>query len=222
MALSDSQITAKNFRDFYDTIFPYLSGAVHAGYTPVGTIINVIGTTAPANYLKCDGATYSITAYLPLATYIKNQFGSYNHFGGDGVTTFAVPTKAGGTDDIYCIAVRDLNIDLSANYSEDEQVIGTWLDTPLYQKTFNFTTPITAGQASVLTIPNAYIRNIIGGWVYWNDDNDNEFVPLCTWYANSTYFISCKVINKNELYVTTNEYTNKRGIVTLQYTKTTD
>lgn len=59
--------------------------------TPVGHILSHIGMTAPKHYLVCDGGTYNILDYSHLANHIKDAFGSYNHFGGDGATTFAVP-----------------------------------------------------------------------------------------------------------------------------------
>ena len=62
---------------------------------PIGTIIAQMGNEAPAGYIKCDGTTYNISKYKQLAEYIKNQFGSYNYFGGDGTTTFAVPDLRG-------------------------------------------------------------------------------------------------------------------------------
>lgn len=65
------------------------------GFTPVGTIISVMGTSAPANYLVCDGTVYNISSYPELAKYFKDQFGSENKFGGDGTTTFAVPDLQG-------------------------------------------------------------------------------------------------------------------------------
>lgn len=63
--------------------------------TPIGTIISYMGITPPRDYLICDGTTYSISSYNELAEYIKKQFGSYNYFGGDGTTTFAVPDLRG-------------------------------------------------------------------------------------------------------------------------------
>jgi microcystin-dependent protein len=54
-----------------------------------------MGTTPPADYLACDGTIYNITDYQDLADHINTQFGSYNHFGGDGTTTFAVPDLRG-------------------------------------------------------------------------------------------------------------------------------
>lgn len=58
---------------------------------PIGTIISFMGGTAPEDYLVCDGAQYSISQYPALASFFQTQFGTKNHFGGDGTTTFAVP-----------------------------------------------------------------------------------------------------------------------------------
>ena len=68
---------------------------VGGGYAPIGTVISFMGTTAPQDYLICDGSTYNITDYTQLATFFETQFGSKNHFGGDGTTTFAVPDLRG-------------------------------------------------------------------------------------------------------------------------------
>ncbi|GLB26619.1 hypothetical protein LXJ15735_28600 [Lacrimispora xylanolytica] len=59
--------------------------------TPVGHILSQMGKVAPKHYLNCDGATYNITDYPYLSQYIKDQFGTFNFFGGNGTTTFAVP-----------------------------------------------------------------------------------------------------------------------------------
>ena len=69
---------------YYDTI-----------KTPVGEIINYMGTIVPEHYLECDGKTYNISDYPKLAEQIKTNFGTYNHFGGNGTTTFAVPDLRG-------------------------------------------------------------------------------------------------------------------------------
>jgi microcystin-dependent protein len=89
-----SDITVNNFKAFYEQIRPYL-GAVHSGFTPIGTVISVMGTTAPLNYLACDGTVYNIADYPELASYFTAQFEAANYFGGDGTTTFAVPDLRG-------------------------------------------------------------------------------------------------------------------------------
>lgn len=63
--------------------------------SPVGTVISFMGNAAPAHYLVCDGSIYNIADYQELADFINTEFGSYNKFGGDGTTTFAVPNLQG-------------------------------------------------------------------------------------------------------------------------------
>lgn len=62
---------------------------------PIGEIISYMGTTAPNKFLFCDGTAYNISDYPQLAEHFTDQFGSVNHFGGDGTTTFAVPDLRG-------------------------------------------------------------------------------------------------------------------------------
>lgn len=59
--------------------------------TPVGHIISHMGTIVPKHYLICDGSEYNIADYPYLAQHIQDNFSTVNHFGGDGVNTFAVP-----------------------------------------------------------------------------------------------------------------------------------
>lgn len=63
--------------------------------TPTGTVISFFGLTPPTGYLACDGTAYNIADYQALADHINTQFGSYDFFGGDGTTTFAVPDLRG-------------------------------------------------------------------------------------------------------------------------------
>lgn len=64
--------------------------------TPIGTVISYMASSqSPDGYLPCDGSVYNISDYLSLAEAIKTGFGSYNYYGGDGVTTFAVPDLRG-------------------------------------------------------------------------------------------------------------------------------
>ena len=69
----------------------YTGAEIDRGLNPVGTIISFMGTIAPEGFLTCDGAVLNITDYPKLASHFETQFGSKNHFGGDGETTFAVP-----------------------------------------------------------------------------------------------------------------------------------
>ena len=65
------------------------------GSSLVGSIYSYMGTYSPFGYLACDGSEYNISDYPRLAEHINRHFGSYNFFGGDGTTTFAVPDLRG-------------------------------------------------------------------------------------------------------------------------------
>lgn len=86
----ETVVTEERLNEFYTELLPYLGGRADAGFTPVGTIIAVMGNSAPTNYLACNGQTVNIADYPELAAYFKEQFGSANYFGGDGTTTFKI------------------------------------------------------------------------------------------------------------------------------------
>jgi len=92
---TDKLVSKSDLQNFYNRILPYLGGTAEAGFTPVGTVISVMGKTAPANYLPCDGRVVNISDYPELADYFKEQFGSSNYFGGDGTTTFGIVDLSG-------------------------------------------------------------------------------------------------------------------------------
>jgi microcystin-dependent protein len=56
---------------------------------PIGSSCDYWGDTAPTNWLFIDGTVYQIATYPKLAALLGNRFG------GDGVTTFAVPPASG-------------------------------------------------------------------------------------------------------------------------------
>ena len=89
---TNSNFKAGNVGDALDTLYESVD---ITKILPVGSVISYMGMTAPDNYLICDGTTYNISDYPFLADHIKNNFGSYNYFGGDGTTTFAVPDLRG-------------------------------------------------------------------------------------------------------------------------------
>lgn len=65
------------------------------GFAPIGTLNYYMGTVAPQGWLICDGTVYNIADYPEFATFIASNYGSTNAFGGDGITTFAVPDCRG-------------------------------------------------------------------------------------------------------------------------------
>ena len=58
---------------------------------PIGSIISYLGNEPPKGYSVCDGKEYQIADHSQLAAFFEKEFGSKNHFGGDGTSTFAVP-----------------------------------------------------------------------------------------------------------------------------------
>lgn len=61
-----------------------------AGQVPVGTVLDIGGVAAPANYLICDGSNVSRLTYGRLFSIIGTRFGA-----GDGLNTFAIPNGLG-------------------------------------------------------------------------------------------------------------------------------
>lgn len=78
-----------------DNVYDYIDKESGLEDTPVGSVISYMGITAPKHYLICDGTIYNIADYQKLADQIKKETGSYNYYGGDGITTFAVPDMRG-------------------------------------------------------------------------------------------------------------------------------
>lgn len=58
---------------------------------PIGGILMWPFPAVPANFLFCNGQTVNITDFPALAAEFATQYGTSNHFGGDGTTTFALP-----------------------------------------------------------------------------------------------------------------------------------
>lgn len=86
--------TKQDLADMYQEILPYLGGSADAGFTPVGSVIAIMGVTAPANYLACNGQIVNVADYPELANYFEQQFGTKYKFGGSG-TTFGIPDLRG-------------------------------------------------------------------------------------------------------------------------------
>lgn len=67
--------------------------------TPIGTVVDFAGSSAPATWLLCFGQAVSRTTYAPLFAVIGTTFGA-----GDGSTTFNLPDARGrvsaGKDDM--------------------------------------------------------------------------------------------------------------------------
>lgn len=68
---------------------------------PIGTIVSTGGTTAPTNWLFCDGTAVSRTTYSELFNVIGTFYGS-----GDGSSTFNVPDASGSIIYAKSLATR--------------------------------------------------------------------------------------------------------------------
>ena len=66
------------------------SGNANTSDTPSGAILQFAGSSAPANWLLCDGALVSRTTYATLFGVVGTTYGA-----GDGSTTFKLPDLRG-------------------------------------------------------------------------------------------------------------------------------
>ena len=164
----NKMVTKSDLQDFYNGIYPYLNGAAHAGFTPVGTIISVMGNTAPVNYLVCDGTIYNIADYPILANYFEEQFEASNFFGGDGITTLAVPDLRGEF-------LRGTGTNGHSNQG-DGPAVGTHQDASSIRHWH------TDGQNVVLRVANKYTTQAVV------QDNDGSVNPM-----EATSFSNLKV-----------------------------
>lgn len=93
--VNDSQ-ASEIMKFISDTMkFPIMGAG--GGFAPIG----MYGwspdyvTGAPQGWLRCEGQEVNIADYPELATFYASQHGASNYWGGDGVTTFAVPDLRG-------------------------------------------------------------------------------------------------------------------------------
>ncbi len=75
-------------------VYPYLNGATHTGFTPVGTVISYFGETAPEHFLICDGTEYAKSDYPQLADLLLNLTDPTPYEGSDS-DHFKVPDLRG-------------------------------------------------------------------------------------------------------------------------------
>ena len=98
-----TQITANDITDTRTMA----SIAPEVSTTPVGTIFDYGGNTAPSGYLLCYGQAVSRTTYKGLFNIVGTTFGN-----GDGTTTFNVPDLRGrvvaGQDDMGGVSANRL------------------------------------------------------------------------------------------------------------------
>ena len=114
------------------------------------------------------------------------------------------------------------------NYSEKEQIIGTWMGKTLYRKTISTTETFTASVN--LHIPHG-VENVDKMWIdvsnsYLFENTNKVSIPIIStgYYDDFEQPINAMVYNKNIIL-----YTKEGGwgsawtkVVTVRYTKTTD
>ena len=107
-------------------------------------------------------------------------------------------------------------------YSEDETIIGTWIDgKPVYRKVCNMSGPTNTSTSTTYDISNLNIDTIVkydSHW-YWSNNNVVQ-VP----FANNTGYAITTIVGKTSISNTTtlSSWYNSNITVTLEYTKTTD
>lgn len=170
----------------------YSSGNKSLEDTPVGDIIPYLGNTAPAHYLICDGTEYNIADYPYLANHFQTEFGTINHFGGDGETTFAVPDLRGeflrGTGKVGAEVGEHQNATIHSNYGTDVGNNGSSListNVSLLQNESNVDT--VDMKNAVRYVPGQLSSNDPRGYTYTSRPT-NTSVLYCI-KAEPTYFM---------------------------------
>ena len=191
---------------------------------PIGSVVPFMGTTAPQDFLACDGTVYNISDYPALAAEFESEYGTKNHFGGDGVTTFAVPTLTGApTGSIFVIKSQNSPSSGLIDYSTSERVVGTWIDgKTVYEKLVVENLP-TNGQGYEFPLSDYGITNVDFVWLDKAIANGPAFDVI----ANPVAFSNSGTMNFKALIVGTktkiscynNMGENARVIFFVRYTK---
>ena len=174
--------------------------------TPVGHIISHMGNIAPKHYLICDGTEYNISDYPYLAQHFKDEFGTYNYFGGDGLNTFCVPDLRGEF-------LRGTGINSHTNQGSGANV-GKHQDGSIIPRVRYNDGKIqmdVASSANSLDIANADKEFKINGrkWVQANTNNGSDTYEVISSYTTRSTNTSVLYCIKYEptYYMTIGEYT---------------
>ena len=160
-----------------DAIYGIKLSSITSGITnsnPIGSILPIMGTEAPQDYLICDGRELNISEYKELANYFEKQFGSKNHFGGNGTATFAVP---------------DLRNEFLRGYGELSGEIGEHQDATEHMRIITSLTNNSTGLLSVRSESNTWTKN---------ERNIDSSVELKGGYAANATMSKSVTPNTNE------------------------
>ena len=174
---------------------------------PVGNIIAFMGNAAPKDYLICDGSEYNIADYPLLAQHILNEFGSYNYFGGDGTTTFAVPDLRGeflrgtGTGDRNTGSGDNVGVHQDPTYhhhlyksgSGDLRFYGKDASAALNRDSFHYNDGGVATEAGYKLAGTSYTAS--AGSTHYSSRPTNTSVLYCIKYQITQNNISKDMVN---------------------------
>ena len=125
------------------------------------------------------------------------------------------------SSDVYTKTEIDTKLNTN-NYSQEEQVIGKWDNKPLYRKYFFISAlPNNTYKDYYVSVNNLEYIKKLSGMAY----TDTDFIPIPDVSASS--FIRLVALGKSTSSIglriqTTADRSDMRGIIIMEYTKTTD
>lgn len=219
--------TGATYLDYDDERIPTGGGMPTGDTFPIGAITSYAGSTAPTNWLICDGRAISRFTYSDLFNAIGTTYGS-----GDGNTTFNLPNLKGrvitglDTSQTEFDALGEtggekehtLTVEEMPSHSHDLTYVKS-LSTPLEQAGFSGYNPNNSGLG---TKTNA-VDNTGGGQAH---NNLQPYITLnyiikafqsagtvanvsATTTSSDTDTYSCNYINQNNTYSTSETLTGK-------------
>ena len=270
MALTNDQITAQNFKDFYGQIRPYLNGQVPTfanqfsrsdlystsekiigcwtdgkplyqktislsnlpkgqttvlhGISNLGAVEKIYGAMKRSddNYYICVPflyGTFSSCIYIfdvsqtSFQIAIGDDFNNLFNYANCGTVTIQY-TKT--TDSA-------IKVGTGTDYSTEEQIIGTWIDgKPLYQKTFETTTPANNTDTLIVELPSNCIARSFDGYIL--QDGYNR-MPLNAYYSSAEFVCTYMQFNPDNgirMKCESAQWRSCTAVITVLYTKTTD
>ena len=153
--------------------------------------------------------------------------------GSTSSTAALITTRPTNTSVLFCVAVKNIYLNPSLDYSTEEKVVGTWIDgKTIYQKTFVYAGPITWSSTphdvAIADLSSLNIDNVISApvgscitgvsWTYlpWALIRESIQTWIDVHYYNNEKELHCRGYRSNG----SSSITDIQ--VTLRYTKTTD
>jgi len=120
-----------------------------------------------------------------------------------------------------------ISIGNDTDYSTEEKVVGTWIDKPLYQRTYATPFPQVSTYGTLVSTvidsdTTKRVKNVYGSFEV-ADGNQAVTIPFYGWDADKMIQISVKEDSGGiKLRSNHNAYNSCTAYITIQYTKTTD